>query len=136
MKKTRLTTDIVNTRLTQTHGLCGAWFNTGVTSQSVIDAFSHDDCQSCKLAKTRKLTIPQGSNQVLPPCIGHELSADYVAVTITARGGYTGFFLFKDVLTGLLVPYLVKSKSSDVFYNTCMQVRAYLKSFGKDVRLL
>ena len=146
MKKTRLTTDILQQVMelhkrmnhasqdTMANAISiGAWLNTEVTSQNVIDMFAHGDCLTCKLAKTRKVSISEGTG-AKPPYIGHEISVDYAAVSITARGGYTGFFLLKDILTGLLIPYLVRSKTE--FQNACMHMRTYLKSFGKDIRLL
>lgn len=112
----------------------GAWFNSELSAQVIYDAFRYNDCLQCKLAKSRRLPISVGSG-AKPPYIGYEVSVDYIAVSILGKGGYNGFYLFKESLTGLLIPYLVKDKTT-LFLTVCLSVKAFFKSYGKDVRRL
>ena len=145
-KKSRMTTSIVN-KVMELHQRMGhvapemmanaisngAWLNSNLSAQFIYDAFKLRDCLQCKLAKTRRLPVSVGSG-AKPPYVGYAISVDYCAVSIAGRGGYTGFFLFRELLVGLLIPYLVKSKTT--FLVACLSVRAFFRSYSKDVRVL
>ena len=137
-KKTRITSAVYN-EVMQLHKrmghatpevmanaiLNGAWINTQLTPHIIQESFKYGDCLQCKLAKTKRLLISVGLG-IPPPYDGYEISTDYISVSITGKGGFTGFFLFREKLVGITIPYLVKSKST--FLEACLSVRAYFKS--------
>ena len=113
----------------------GVWHHIQIEPEDVHAAFKHSDCLACLLSKTNRLPVSEGLGS-RPPDVGFELSCDYISVNVTARGGFTGYFLLRCLLRGGLFLYLTKSKDQDEFGEAIIAANAYYSQFNKKVCIL
>ena len=74
----------------------------------LIERVKQIDCPACVLAKRNKLPILSGSGLV-PSQFGHTISLDReVRISPLAKGGYDGFYLFRERTIGYCHAFLVK----------------------------
>ena len=98
----------VMARSLATHARTGV--SPDITPALVERVFSHQPCLSCHLGNARH--SPHGPGTGAPyPYFGYALSVDYVPVSVPALGGFTGFYLFRELLAGYIVVFLVKNKT-------------------------
>jgi hypothetical protein len=82
-------------------------------------------------AKRLPRTIGSGS----PPCaIAASISADFVRVSVTVRGGFKGFYIYRELLVGYLMVVLVKSK--DFFLKAVLLARSFFLQHGHHMHYL
>jgi hypothetical protein len=110
-----------------------AWLNCGVTATMVQQVFNNEDCPVCMLSRAKRLPRTIGSGS-LPPAIAASISADFVPVSVTARGGFTGYYIFRELLVGYLMVVLVKSK--DFFLKAVLLVRSFFLQHGHHMHYL
>ena len=98
-----------------------------ITPALVDRVFSHQPCLSCHLGNARH--SPHGPGTGAPyPYVGYAFSVDYVPVSVPALGGFTGFYLFRELYTGYVVVFLVKNKTK--FMDAINRTRNHFLSHG------
>jgi hypothetical protein len=66
--------------------------------------------------------------------VGDTISSDYVPVSITARGGFKGYYLFREMKCGYISAVLVSLKTQ--FFKAVMIVKALFAQYEHTVRTL
>lgn len=98
-----------------------------ITPALVERVFSNQACLSCHLGNARH--SPHGPGTGAPyPYFGSSFSVDYVPVSVTALGGFTAFYLFRELLKGYVVVFLVKQKTK--FMEAVNRTRAHFIAHG------
>lgn len=107
----------------------GAWLGVDLEPTTVERVFAHQDCLYCALAKMKRNPRPHGSS--LMPAFGSEISMDYLPVTTTARGGYTGAYIFSERSQSYAWAYLISRPSNNkLLYQAICYVRSSLRRYG------
>lgn len=115
----------------------GAWYGIpeDITAAKVEQVFGTKDCPTCALTRAQRLPRTTGSgNKSICLQIGNTISCDYVPVSIPARGGFKGYYLFREMLVGYIMAILVTSKLH--FYNAVITVKAFFAQFGHHLKVL
>lgn len=100
----------------------GLWPDCEVSVEEVEQVMRCQDCITCMLTRAHRLSPTIGSGGI-PPAIGHTISCDYVPVSTVARGGVTGYYLFRELRVGYLMAVLVTTKTQ--FLKSVLLVRGF-----------
>ncbi len=66
--------------------------------------------------------------------IGSSISCDYVPVSIVARGGFKGYFLFREMKCEYIMAVLVSAKTQ--FLKSVLIVKAFFAQYGHKMQSL
>jgi hypothetical protein len=111
----------------------GAWPGVQVTAAEVTKVFNSKECITCLLSRAHRLHRTVGTGD-RPPYIGHSVSCDYVPVSIVARGGFNGYYLFRELMVGYVFAVLVPVKTD--FFKSVESLRVLLLQHGHIIRCL
>jgi hypothetical protein len=104
-----------------------SWLGVDITAAQLEEEFRKKSCIVCMTSKATRLPITVGSG-VPPPYIVHSISSDYVPVSVGARGGFTGYYIFRELLSGYVMVVLTKTKT--YFTKAVLLVRAFFLQHG------
>jgi hypothetical protein len=106
----------------------GAWLGVDIEPTTVERVFAHQDCLYCALAKMKRNPRPHGSS--LMPSFGNEISVDYLPVTTTARGNYTGAYIISERSQSYAWAYLTARHNNGQLFKAICYVRSALRRYG------
>jgi len=90
------------------------WNGIYIEPSLIESVFAHQDCEICKISKMNKSVLSFGT-QIHDNILGQSISADYIGpITPLAKGGFSGFFLFRELTCGFLYAYLTTTKTNFV----------------------
>ena len=114
------------------------WVNvpSHITSTVINAVMNKQPCISCELAKRNKLPKQVGSG-ISPPHIGHTISVDYQGkINPVSVRGYTGYFLFLDLVSNFLIAILTRGKEADKFLDALGIVTLFYQSYGHSTSVI
>ena len=92
-------------------------------------------CQSCIMAKSRRLRLPDTASRIPATQLGELVHSDTVPVSVTSAAGYTWFVIFLDAWSRWIAVYLYGSKKELLACFMQYTTQCALQH-GRDVRVL
>ena len=113
----------------------GAWPGVKVNPSVIEQVYLHQDCLACLMGKTNRLSRRFGSG-IHPVAVGHTIAMDFKPVNPVGIGGWIGFYMCVETTKGYKWASLVKEHTSGSLLAAVVSIRAFLKGYGHEVRVL